>query len=151
MTVSNCQMQYCKTKRRVSRAGFTLIEVLLVLVILVVLGAIAVPMYTGIQSNAEIRAAKTQVTMLEQAIDNFRLEAKKYPSDLKDLVVRPSDLAAEHWAGPYVKENKELEDPWNHPINYANPGKHNSSSYDVWSLGPDGQDGSEDDVGNFGK
>lgn len=132
-----------------SRAGFTLMEVLLVLVILVILGSIVVPLYTGIQGSAETKAARTQVDLLEHTIDMYKLNAKKLPSSLDDLIQRPSDLKEDRWAGPYIKDNKELVDPWDNPYKYTPNGKHNSGSYDVWSTGPDGQDGNDDDIGNW--
>jgi len=135
--------------RQLQRAGFTLMEVLLVLVILVILGSIVVPLYTGIQSGAEAKAARAQVDLLEHTIDMYRLNAKKLPSSLDDLVQRPSDLKEDRWAGPYIKDNKELLDPWDNPYKFTPNGKHNSSSYDVWSTGPDGQDGNDDDIGNW--
>jgi general secretion pathway protein G len=135
--------------RQRSRAGFTLIEVLLVLVILVILGSIVVPLYTGIQGSAEAKAARAQVDLLEHTIDMYKLNAKKLPSSLNDLVQRPSDLKPERWAGPYIKENKELVDPWDNAYKYTPTGKHNTNGYDVWSSGPDGQDGNDDDIGNW--
>jgi general secretion pathway protein G len=138
--------------RRVGRAspqpaGFTLIEVLLVLVILVILGSIAVPMFAGIGEEANKNAAKAQVQLLESAIDTYKVISNQYPGSLEDLVVRPADVKA--WAGPYIKENKELLDPWDNPYKYNNKGAKSGVGYDVWSIGPDGQDGSADDIGNW--
>jgi general secretion pathway protein G len=125
-------------------------EVLLVLVILVILGSIAVPIFTGTQEQAEKKSAQTQVSMLARAIDMYRFDTKKYPANLQDLTQRPGDkLTADRWAGPYLEDNKALNDPWDNPYKYAPSGKHNAERYDVWSLGPDGQDGSADDIGNW--
>lgn len=135
--------------RREHRPGFTLMEVLLVLVILVILGSIVVPLYTGIQSGAETKAARAQIDLLEHTIDIYKLNAKKLPESLDDLVQRPSDLKEERWAGPYIKDNKDLVDPWDNPYKYSPNGKHNTNGYDVWSTGPDGQDGDDDDIGNW--
>jgi general secretion pathway protein G len=135
--------------QQLRHTGFTLMEVLLVLVILVILGSIVVPLYTGIQSGAEVKTARTQVDLLEHTIDIYKLNAKKLPSSLDDLVQRPSDLKEDRWAGPYIKENKDLVDPWDNPYKYTPNGKHNTNGYDVWSTGPDGQDGNDDDIGNW--
>jgi general secretion pathway protein G len=133
-----------------SRRGFTLMEVLLVLVILVVLASIAVSTYSGIQDRALKDAAKAKVGMLTGQIDTYRLHVRNYPADLNDLITQPSDSrAAERWSGPYLKGTDALLDPWDNDIRYASPGQHNPDSYDVWSVGPDGQDGSADDIGNW--
>src|SRR5262245_55886972 len=89
--------------RRRSRGAFTLMEVLLVLVILVVLGAIVVPMFTGIGESANVKAATTQVGFLENAIDMYKFETKQLPGSLDDLVNKPSDTKiAKNWSGPYM-------------------------------------------------
>jgi general secretion pathway protein G len=125
-------------------------EVLLVLVILVVLGAIVVPMFTGIGESANKKAAIAQVSLLEHAIDMFKFETKQMPESLDDLMTKPSDeKLAKNWTGPYMKANKDLIDPWDNPYKYDPKGKKNQDGYDVWSTGPDGQDGTEDDIGNW--
>jgi general secretion pathway protein G len=125
-------------------------EVLLVLVILVVLGAIVVPMFTGIGESANVKAATTQVGFLENAIDMFKFETKQLPATLEELVEEPSDeKLAKNWSGPYMKANKDLIDPWDNPYKYDPKGKKNQEGYDVWSTGPDGQDGTKDDIGNW--
>jgi general secretion pathway protein G len=131
-------------------SAFTLIEVLLVLVILVVLGAIVVPMVTGIGESANEKAAKVQVYALERAIENYNMTTREFPSSMDDLVTEPSDeKLAKKWAGPYIPTNRDLIDPWDNPYKYDAKGKKNQGSYDVWSTGPDGQDGTEDDIGNW--
>ena len=130
--------------------GFTLIEVLLVLVILVVLAAIAVPMYSGIGEGANKKAAATQVSLFKSAIDAYQITVTQLPTSLDDLIKPPSDArAAKHWDGPYVETNKVFVDPWNNPYQYTAKGTHNQGSFDVWSFGPDGQNGTDDDIGNW--
>jgi general secretion pathway protein G len=132
------------------RSGFTLIEVLLVLVILVVLAAIAVPMYQGIGERAKLNAAQTQVGLFKSAIDNYQMTVSQLPTTLDDLVTRPGDAkASKRWAGPYIEVNKELIDPWDNPYQYTAKGTKNQGGFDVWSLGPDGQNGTDDDIGNW--
>jgi general secretion pathway protein G len=125
-------------------------EVLLVLVILVVLGSIVVPMVTGIGESANVKAATVQVAALERAIDMYKFQTKQFPASMDDLVNEPSDAkVAKNWAGPYIKTNKDLIDPWDNAYKYDAKGKKNQGAYDVWSLGPDGQDGTDDDIGNW--
>jgi general secretion pathway protein G len=126
-------------------------EVLLVLVILVALGAIAVPIYGHIRDTADRNLAKVQIRMFEQVIDTYEISTKRLPQDLAELIERPSDeRRARTWEGPYLKGNYSLVDPWDSDYQYAAQGVRNASSYDVWSKGKDRTDGSADDIGNWG-
>lgn len=130
--------------------GFTLIEVLLVLVILVVLGSFAASQFFGAQDQANINAAKTQISLFASNIDRYRLDCNVWPKALEDLVKKPSDNdTGERWAGPYLNKNKIPNDPWGNEFQYSADGKKNSGGVDIWSSGPDGQDGSDDDIGNW--
>lgn len=129
------------------RSGFTLMELLLVLVILVVLGSMTVAFFGGTRERAFINAAKGDVSSLSNAIDRYEFDMRAYPTKLEDLIERPTGEGARDWGGPYVRELNE--DPWRNPYRYAQPGKKNSDRFDVWSVGPDGQDGTDDDVGNW--
>ncbi|HVT30907.1 MAG TPA: type II secretion system major pseudopilin GspG [Lacipirellulaceae bacterium] len=132
------------------RPGFTLMEVLLVLVILVILASLAVSTYRGVQTRALKDAAKSKVGMIAKQVDLYQVHMLTFPSNLNDLINKPSDAkAADRWSGPYLKDSSALRDPWENDIRYANPGKHNTDSYDIWSVGPDGQDGTADDIGNW--
>ena len=136
------------TRNRAHRIGFTLIEVLLVLIILVILGSLAVSVFTGTQDKANINAAKAQIGLVSEPINRYRLDMNKYPQSLKDLWEEPSDSTlAEKWAGPYVKELKN--DPWGNPYQYSAEGKKNDNEFDFWSSGPDGRSGTDDDIGNW--
>lgn len=132
-----------------SRAGFTLMELLLVLVILVVLGSMTVAFFGGTRERAFINSAKGDVSTYASAVERYEFDMRAYPAKLEDLVNQPSGDGAEDWAGPYIRELNE--DPWRNPYRYAQPGKKNSNSFDVWSVGPDGQDGTDDDIGNWKK
>jgi len=130
------------------RTGFTLMEVLLVLVILVVLASLAVNVFSGTQEKADQRAAAAQVGLYKTAIQMYRFDTKQYPGDLQELVSKPGDATlANRWGGPYM--DKIAKDPWDNEYRFAAPGKHNPDGFDVWSVGPDGQDGSADDIGNW--
>ena len=136
---------------RASAQGFTLVEVLLVLIILVIIGSIVVPNLFGVKDKADIDAAKAQVNSMSTVMDLYRLDMNKYPGTIKDLNDAPTDSAlADKWNGPYLKSALK-PDPWSNEYQYASPGKKNTSSYDLWSNGPDGQSGTDDDIGNWEK
>ncbi len=140
-------MKRSSTRRR--RGGFTLMEVLLVLVILVVLGSIAVGVFRSTRQQADKKAAKVQITAFESAIDRYELDVSEFPQELQDLMEEPRHLQqADKWAGPYLQD-KELIDPWGSDYEYVSPGENNPDSYDAWSLGPDKADGTDDDIGNW--
>lgn len=130
--------------------GFTLIEVLLVLIILVILGSLAVNIFTGTQDKANINAATAQLSLVRSSIDRYRLDMARYPAKLEDLWVEPTDSTeADRWGGPYVEKLKT--DPWQNDYQYMAEGKKNKDKYDFWSNGPDGKSGTDDDIGNWEK
>ena len=142
-------MSRVNVRRR--RDGFTLMEVLLVLIILVVLAALSVGVFTGTRKKANEQATRAQIGALETPIDTFQMHCNQYPNSLADLRQSPSDAAmAKNWGGPYLKKAVGV-DPWGNPYQYLTPGKHNTDTYDIWSHGPNGQDGTEDDIGNWEK
>jgi general secretion pathway protein G len=124
------------------------IKALLVLVMLVTLGSISLGTPA---TKSKIGAAKTQLQQLESAIDTYSVTTQPLPSGLIDLLDPPRDpKARKGWAGPYLKSNKDsLIDPWGNPYQFAVQGFMNQGSYDVWSLGPDGHNGTEDEIGNW--
>ncbi len=131
-----------------SRTGFTLMEVLLVLVILVVLASMAVTMFGGVQEGALKKAASADIGNLKNQVIVYQFGTKSYPDTLDDLVTRPSDSkVADRWEGPYL--DKVPRDPWDNDYKFSAPGKHNPDLFDIWSMGPDGQDGTDDDIGNW--
>jgi general secretion pathway protein G len=135
-------------KHAAQRGAFTLIEVLLVLIILVVLGSLAVTQLGGVREGANIDAAKAQIGLVKSAMDMYKLRANKFPPKLEDLWTEPGDAAqADKWNGPYMDELKE--DPWGNKYQYTAEGKRNAGKYDFWSMGPDGKDGTDDDIGNW--
>lgn len=132
-------------KHRRRRIGFTLMEVLLVLVILVILGSMAGVFIRGAQKKARIDAAQSQIGAFENAIKMYELNVMNYPppnAGLQALNEPPGDVPG--WAGPYL--DKEVPaDPWGNPYQYE---LLNQDQYRVWSWGPDGIDGSADDISN---
>lgn len=138
--------------RRRRQRGFTLVEVLLVLVILVILASLVVTAYGPIQRRARINAARTQVGLFKTAMENFQLVTGNYPTTdqgLEALRNPPSDLPdADPADWPMIDSEIPL-DPWGMAYQYESPGQHNVNGYDIWSLGPDKVDGTEDDIGNW--
>ncbi len=137
-----------KNSRRRSRKGFTLVELLLVLVILGILAALVLPKFTGRTEQARITAAQTQMASFGTALDAFEVDTGSYPrgaDGLMQLVQQPGDVT--NWRGPYLKDAIPA-DPWGHPYIYEFPGKVNPTGYDIRSAGPDGQAGTADDIVN---
>ena len=133
-----------------SQAGFTLVELMLVLVILAILAGLVLPKFTGRAEQAKETAAKTQISTFATALGAYEVDTGSYPSTqagLRALVVQPSDVP--NWRGPYLESDITL-DPWLHPYIYEYPGKLNPSGYDIISMGLDGQQGTADDIVNAG-
>ncbi|WP_425397892.1 type II secretion system protein GspG [Aeoliella sp.] len=131
------------------RAGFTLIELLLVLGILVVLGAMAVQIFGGTQTKAYRQAAKSQVDFFNKQAYVYQANTKQFPSSIEDFIKAPSGMDEADWAGPYIDGSSVPKDPWDNEYKMTAPGKNNPNSLDIWSIGPDGQDGTDDDIGNW--
>lgn len=129
--------------------GFTLVELLLVLVILGTLAAIVVPKFAGRTEQARITAAQTQIANFGVVLDAFEVDNGYYPkgkNGLQDLIEQPKD--AINWRGPYLKQEIP-RDPWGNPYSYEYPGRNNAQSYDLMSMGPDGRVGGGDDIANW--
>lgn len=133
--------------RRTLRRGFTLIELLLVMVILVILSAIVVPQVAKQGNRARITKTKTDLTMYESALAAFQIDVGRFPSNEEGLSVLLNNPGAPNWDGPYVK--LIATDPWGAPYVYQAPGTHFPSSFDLYSRGPDQNEGSEDDIANW--
>ena len=137
-------------RRSAAERGFTLMEVLLVLVILVILGSLAVGVFPNAQKKAQIDAARSQIGLLKTPLEMYYLAMNEFPASAQGLdALRnpPGDAAGGKWAGPYAESIPV--DPWGNPYQYANPGTHNPDKYDIWSFGPDGAPGTADDIGNW--
>jgi len=137
-------------KDRKRRGGFTLVEVLLVLVILVIIASLAVTAYGPMQKRAYVNAAKTQIRAFKGPLAAYRLDLGYYPSSLDELRMQPGGAGVGPdgqplWNGPYLDRDVPL-DPWRRPYQYVNPGQHDPEYPDISSAGPDGVPGNEDDI-----
>lgn len=126
--------------------GFTLIELLVVITVIAILASIVSPMVFQHVGEAKRATARTQVEILGMALDAYRLDNDYYPSTSQGLLAlrRPplGDPPARSWRGPYLKKDVPV-DPYGRPYVYRSPGSVNPASYDLLSLGRDGQPGGE--------
>jgi len=139
-----------ETNRRRKRRerGLTLVELLVVLLILGLIAAFAVPQVMKYVGTAKVDSAEIQVERIGGILDLYRLDMGRYPDSdegLQALFERPSN--AERWAGPYVKKADSLIDPWGRPYEYRSPGEH--GEYDLYTLGADGLEGGEGEDGDI--
>ena len=132
-------------RRHRGSQGFTLIEILVVIAVVAVLASLVSPMVFRNVGDAKHTAARAQIEIFALALDSYRLDNDRYPNTEDGLGVlrtRPEGPRAERWRGPYLR--KEVpDDPWDRPYLYRSPGEHNPDSYDLLSLGRDGEIGGE--------
>ena len=145
-----------ETERKIAdarrkRAGFTLVELMVVIVIIGLLATVVAINVLPSQDKAMVGKAKADISVLEQAIETYRLDNLSFPDDLQSLVAPPAGLARpeRYRQGGYVR--RLPEDPWGQPYQYRRPGVH-GGQFDVFSLGADGKEGGEGndaDLGNW--
>ncbi|MBU1006615.1 MAG: type II secretion system major pseudopilin GspG [Candidatus Omnitrophica bacterium] len=129
----------------IDKRGFTLIELMLVVIIIGVLVSMVAPRLVGRSEEARIAAAKADIEAnISVALDLYELDNGSYPDDLAGLIVKLDSAAS--WKGPYLK--KTPRDPWGNAYAYRLPGRH-GMDYDLYSYGPDKTDGGEDDITNW--
>lgn len=130
--------------------GFTLLELLVVLVILGLLAGYVAPKYFSQVGKSEVKTARAQIDALEKALDQYRIDTGRYPNAEQGLVALNAKPADEpRWDGPYLKKAVPV-DPWGKPYQYRNPGER--GEIDLFSFGRDGQpggDGDGADIGNW--
>ncbi len=131
--------------------GFTLIELMIVVIIIAALSAMVVPRLSNRSEQAKVTVAEADINSnIGLALKLYKLDNGRYPTTaqgLKALLAKPSSSPApKNWNGPYLES--EPLDPWKTEYGYKYPGANNTSGYDLYSLGPDGIEGSEDDITN---
>lgn len=132
---------------RRQRSGFTLIEIMVVVIIIAALAGMVVPRLWSISDDAKRNIARADIASLSTGIRMFRFHCERFPTSdegLDGLLTQPASLPA--WKGPYI-EKKPL-DPWKRKYQYRCPGSHNQTGFDLWSQGPDEQK-ADDDITNW--
>ena len=130
-----------KSDTNSSRAGFTLVEILLVVAILGILAGVAVVSLKGRTKTASIAATRTSIQAIGTAIDTYEVDNGIYPASLQSLLTKGNES---NWNGPYMKDGRMPKDAWGNDFSYSLQ----SDSYKLTSAGPDGQAGSADDITN---
>jgi general secretion pathway protein G len=128
----------CKLIARDNR-GFSLIEIMIVMVIIGLLASLVGPKLFGQLGKAKTKTAKAQIGMLMAALDAYRLDVGNYPSQQEGLNALVTSPGVQEWAGPYLAKGQLPQDPWSHPYVYQVPGQH--GEVDITSLGADNKAG----------
>jgi general secretion pathway protein G len=126
-------------------AGFSLIEMIAVLVLIGIVATLVVRSVAPQFGRGQVNAAKSQVKIVSAAVENFYMDTGAYPQNLKELVTRPGGNA--NWGGPYISES-QLKDPWGTELQFKMPGEH--GEFDIVSLGRDKQPGGADNNADIG-
>ena len=133
-----------------AKGGFTLIELLLVVVIIGILAALVVPRLVGRSEDARIAAAEIDLATLGTLLGHYEIDNGRFPSTDQGLMalIAPPSTAPEprNWKGPYIEAINLPLDPWDNPYVYVYPGNLNPNGYDLYSIGPDDQEGTDDDI-----
>ncbi|MCP4590526.1 MAG: type II secretion system major pseudopilin GspG [bacterium] len=147
-------------RKRSARAGFTLLEVLLVIGILALLAAFVVPSISGAGKQARVKLTTAAIGRngpISSALKRYQWDIGVYPDTdegFEALYERPDSVEEDSgkWTEPYLDTPLEdLVDPWGNPFQYRYPGEANESEFDLWSFGPDGIDGTDDDIVSWKK
>ncbi len=131
-------------RKRSRERGFSLIELIVVLVILGLLATVVGPQVMKRLAQGKAEIAKLQVDQLEGAIGLFRFDVGRYPSSTEGLEALIRDSGIENWSGPYLEKSTVPKDPWGREYEYRSPGQH--GDFDLWSHGADGTTGGEEDA-----
>ncbi len=134
-----------------NKKGFTLIEIMLVVIIIGILAAMVVPSLSGRSEQARVTTAKTDINSnLSVVLDMYEIDNGRYPTSeqgLKALLIEPTSAPVpSSWSGPYLKKKTIPKDPWQNEYIYVSPGANNKNEYDLSSYGSDGVESSDDIV-----
>jgi general secretion pathway protein G len=140
------------------RSGFTLTELLIVMAILVLLVSLVGPRVLGTKKKADINSTRTQIGLFETSLERYAIDMNVFPSTEESLqaLIKPpmgeesgaeEEKVATKWDGPYLRKSEIPLDPWGNEYQYEYPPTHGTDDMpDIWSFGPDGEDGTEDDI-----
>jgi len=128
--------------------GFTLVELLLVVTIIGILAGAVMVNFGGQTQKAKIIRAKSDITSIQTALSIYEISIGSYPTSDQGLQALVEDPGVEGWTDPFIPK-KSIKDPWGNEYRYSNPGDKSGFDYDLYSVGLDGQEGSEDDIGNW--
>jgi general secretion pathway protein G len=142
--------RFLRRPHRRAAAGFTLMEIIIVLTIIALLMGMVIFQIGGVTDDAKIQKTKADIIAFKEALAAYQLSAGGLPTTdqgLKALWSKPtSEPVPARWS---AQMDQEVLDPWGHSYVFRNPGKHNPDKYDVFSPGPDGQPDTDDDIGNW--
>lgn len=138
-------------RRSISRRGFTIIELLIVIGIILAIGGLVLVNVSGASDKADLKLARVQIQAFNQALEQFKVDMKRFPSEdeglavlwNKELVEDEDELS--RWSGPYLK-SPSVKDTWGSEWIYRNPSEIEGVAYDIVSVGPDKEEGTDDDI-----
>ena len=134
---------------RIWSAGFTLLELLVVMVIIGLLAGFVAPRYFAQVGKSQVKAARAQIDALDKALDQYRIDVGHLPTTEQGLAaLNIAPQGEQNWAGPYLKKEVPL-DPWGSPYTYVEPGTHNND-FDLMSFGKDGRPGGTGEAADLG-
>jgi general secretion pathway protein G len=132
-----------------AQRGFTLLELLVVMVIIGLLAGFVAPRYFAQVGKSQVKAARAQIDALDKALEQYRIDVGHLPTSAQGLAaLNTKPQGEQNWAGPYLKKEVPL-DPWGTAYGYAEPGTHNND-YDLFTLGKDGREGGTGEAADLG-
>jgi len=134
--------QHAMNKRVDPQAGFTLIEIMLVVVIIGILAGVAAVRFSGQVGKGQENAAKASLSAIAMALSLYEIDNGSYPTSLQGLLSAPGN--AQNWDGPYLEDAELPLDPWRNPLRYHYPSSRGPKFYDLKSMGPDGVESADD-------
>jgi len=140
------------TTSRQKSSGFTLIEIMIVMVIIAMMAALVGPRVMGALGSSKIKATRIQIETLSASVEAFHLDTGRFPTQqegLQALVENPENAPIKGWRGPYLRKNKVPVDEWGNPFVYVIPSTH-KMAFDIYSLGGDGRPGGNGDDADLG-
>lgn len=140
--------------RKLRREGFTLIEIMAVVLIIGLLTTLVGIAIVPRIDQGRVTTAKVQMRNLEAALESYRMDTSRFPTSEQglDALINPPPDVRNYQAGGYLRDRRIPVDPWGNPYQYESPGQHNQNSFDLWSWGADGSPGGEGtsaDIGNW--